>query len=203
MTNIKPWQTLESHLTYQDKFIKLRTDRCLSSRGNLVEKYHVLEYDDWVNAIVLTENFDCVVLQEYRHGVGAVRLGFPSGSVEEDETDFLRAIKRETLEESGYRSENWLAISSLEVNPGIQNNKLHSFLAYNAVATSAQNLEATEDIEVTLMPFTKLLQGIRTGQLSFQSLYIVPVWAAVSFILKGVEKVLEPLRFEIIKELKL
>jgi ADP-ribose pyrophosphatase len=200
---IKPWQVLESRITYEDKFIKLRTDRCLSSRENIVEKYHVLEYNDWVNAIVLTPNFDCVVLQEYRHGVGGVRLGFPSGGVESDETDFLGAIKREILEESGYTSENWFPISSIEINPGIQNNKLHSFLACNAVATSQQDLEATEDIETEIMSFVELLGKVRTGSLSLQSLYIIPIWAAVSFILKGEEKALEPLRLELIKELKL
>jgi ADP-ribose pyrophosphatase len=203
MTKIKLWQVLESHITYEDKFIKLRIDRCLSSRGNIVEKYHVLEYNDWVNAIVLTPNFECVVLHEYRHGVGGVRFGFPSGDVEDDETDFLEAIKREVLEESGYTSENWLSISNIEINPGMQDNKLHSFLAYNAVATSAQNLEATEDIEVGRMPFVELLQAVRTGKLSLQSLYIIPTWAAVSFILKGEEKALEPLHLELIKELKL
>jgi ADP-ribose pyrophosphatase len=200
---IKPWHVLESRITYQDKFIKLRTDRCLSSRGNVVEKYHVLEYSDWVNAIVLTPNFDCVVLQEYRHGVGGVRLGFPSGGMDEDEADFLEAIKREVLEESGYTSEHWFATSSIEVNPGIQNNKLHSFLACNAILTSPQDLEATEDIEVSLTPFAQLLRGVREGKVSLQSLYIIPVWAAVSFILKAEEETLEPLRFDIMKELKL
>jgi ADP-ribose pyrophosphatase len=203
MTKIKPWQILESHITYQDKFIKLRTDRCLSSRGNTVERYHVLEYNDWVNAIVLTPNFDCVVLQEYRHGVGGVRLGLPSGGVDDNETDFLGAIKREVLEESGYTSEKWFATSSIEVNPGMQNNKLHSFLACNAVLTSPQDLEATEDIEVSLMPFAELLRGVREGKVSLQSLYIIPVWAAVSFILKSEEKTLEPLRLDMMKELKL
>jgi ADP-ribose pyrophosphatase len=203
MTKIKPWQILESHITYQDKFIKLRTDRCLSSRGNTVERYHVLEYNDWVNAIVLTPNFDCVVLQEYRHGVGGVRLGLPSGGVDDNETDFLGAIKREVLEESGYTSEKWFATSSIEVNPGMQNNKLHSFLACNAVLTSPQDLEATEDIEVSLMPFAELLRGVREGKVSLQSLYIIPVWAAVSFILKSEEKALEPLRLDMMKELKL
>jgi ADP-ribose pyrophosphatase len=203
MTNIKPWQILESHITYEDKYIKLRTDRCLSSRGNIVEKYHVLEYGDWVNAIVLTPNFDCVVLHEYRHGVGDVRLGFPSGGVADNETDSLSAIKREVLEESGYTSENWSAISSIEINPGLQNNKLHSFLATDAIQTSAQDLESTEDIEVGLMPFIEALRGVRTGSLSFQSLYTVPIWAAVSFILNGQEKALESLRPELIKELKL
>ncbi len=203
MTKIKPWQILESHITYQDKFIKLRTDRCLSSRGNIVEKYHVLEYSDWVNAIVLTPNFDCVVLHEYRHGVGGVRLGFPSGGVEGNETDFLEAVKREVLEESGYTSKDWLPISSIEINPAMQNNKLHSFLAYNAVVKTSQDLEATEDIEVGLTPFVTLLQGVRTGELSLQSLYIIPIWAAVSFILKSSEKALEPLRQDIINELKL
>jgi ADP-ribose pyrophosphatase len=169
---IQPWKVLESQVTYEDKFIKLRTDRCLSSRGNIVEKYHVLEYNDWVNAIVLTENFDCVVLHEYRHGVGGVRLGFPSGGVEKSEIDLLDAIKREVLEESGYTSENWFMVSSVEVNPAMQNNKIHSFLAYNTVASSPQKLDESEDIEVKLVPFIKLLQGVRTGEFSLQSLYI-------------------------------
>jgi ADP-ribose pyrophosphatase len=163
----------------------------------------VLEYNDWVDAIVLTPNFDCVVLQEYRHGVGGVRLGFPSGGIDEGETDVLGAVKREVLEESGYISENWFAISSIEVNPGMQNNHLHSFLAYNAVLTSQQDLEPTEDIEVSLMPFVELLRGVQEGSLSLQSLYVIPVGGAVSFILKGEEQALEPLRLAIMKELKL
>jgi hypothetical protein len=73
----------------------------------------------------------------------------------------------------------------------------------NAVLTSPQDLEATEDIEVSLMPFAELLRGVREGKVSLQSLYIIPVWAAVSFILKSEEKTLEPLRLDMMKELKL
>jgi ADP-ribose pyrophosphatase len=203
MTNIKPWQILESHITYQDKYIKLRTDRCLSSRGNIVEKYHVLEYNDWVNVIVLTPNFDCVVLHEYRHGIGGVRLGFPSGGVEDNETDFLSTIKREVLEETGYSSEIWLHTSSVDANPAMQTNQLHSFLAINAAPINEQDLDETEDIEVSLIPFTKVLGGMRTGVLSMQSLYVVALWAAFSKILQGEFPILEPLRLELIKELKL
>lgn len=203
MTNIKPWQVLESRVTYEDKYLKVRTDRCLTSRGSLVEKYHVLEYNDWVNAVVLTPNFDCLVLQEYRHGVGGVRFGLPSGGVEKEETDFLSAIKREVLEETGYRSETWLHTSTADTNPAMQSNQLHSFLAVNALPIKTQELEETEDIEVSLVPFVEVVRGVRTGTLAMQSLYIVAVWAAVSKILRGEVAILGPLRLELTSELKL
>ncbi len=47
--------SLSSTERYRDTHLLWRTDTCITGGGHQIKDYHVFEYSDWVNAIVLTE----------------------------------------------------------------------------------------------------------------------------------------------------
>ncbi|MDQ0229025.1 hypothetical protein J2S19_000275 [Metabacillus malikii] len=62
------WQTLKSEYVYKTPFGNLRSDACKLPNGQIIERYYVNEYPDWVNAIVLTKEMKVVLVKQYRHG---------------------------------------------------------------------------------------------------------------------------------------
>ncbi|MAK60127.1 MAG: hypothetical protein CMK09_04030 [Ponticaulis sp.] len=84
-------------------------------------------------------------------------LGLPAGSSEPGETDYLDVAKRELREETGYTSDDWVQIGHAYSNWATQNNQVWFFLAFNALKTHDQDLDATEEIEVLDMAYEDYL----------------------------------------------
>src|SRR4051794_28051276 len=76
------WKVLESRVTYQDRWLKLRTDRCETASGKILEGFHVVEFPDWINVVAIDEAQSVILAREYRHGAGRVVTGLPSGILE-------------------------------------------------------------------------------------------------------------------------
>ena len=81
----EPWTVLSSRVTYQDRWLTLRSDRCRTPAGKILEAYHVIEFPNWVNLVVLTWDLRLLMVREYRHGRVAVVEGLVSGMVEDGE----------------------------------------------------------------------------------------------------------------------
>lgn len=154
---IKPWTILESHQTFRDSFLSVRTDRCQREDGHVVPTYHVLEFTEWVTMIPVTDDGNVVLIREYRHAGGVVLLGLPGGVMDPGEADREAAGRRELREETGYTAREMIPVGTCFPNPAVQNNQLHYYLATGCAKTHAQSLDANEEIEVLEMPYADFL----------------------------------------------
>jgi ADP-ribose pyrophosphatase len=194
------WDVIASRLSYSDKYIHLRTDHCRKEDGTEIPTFHVLEYGTWVNAVVITQDHQCVLVNEYRHGVADVRLGLPGGGMEPAESDPLVAVKREVAEETGYTSDTWFPLCCLDVNSSTHNNVLHSFIAIDAVQSESQNLDPTEDLEIDRMHFAELLNSLKHNEIQVQALHAAPIWHATSWIIASKIDSLKPLQESLVRQ---
>ena len=117
---VTPWKVLGSTITYQDPWIKVRSDRCVDGRGREISPFHVLEYPDWVNVVALTPQGEIVLVREYRHGAGEVVLGLPGGIIEPDGEKPSAAARRELVEETGYEGKECIEVGWTHANPSNQ-----------------------------------------------------------------------------------
>jgi len=172
------WSTLSSKLLLKDRWIDLRADRCLTPEKVEIDPYYVLAYPDWVHVVALTPGRDLVLVKQYRHAAGQDVLELPGGCVDATDADLQDAARRELVEETGYVAPRWLHLSSLYPNPATQTNRVHAFLALDAVAARAQDLDLGEEgLQVRTMPFDDVLARVHEGLLG-QSMHVAALLLA-------------------------
>jgi len=193
---LKPWVVEESRITYEDQWLKVRTDRCINQSGKVVDPFHVLEYPEWVNVVALTAAGEIVLVRQYRHGVKQILLEIPAGIVDPEDTPASAAL-RELREETGYAAEQLHLVGSMDANPATQTNRSWSFLATGATKVGRQRLDDTEDIEVSLEPFIAFADRVIRGETNLQGLHLAGVHCAIWHILRSADESLRPVQDEL------
>jgi len=167
------WEVLESIYLHRRPWLTMRQDKVKLASGRTIDDYYVQEFPAWVNVLAITEENNAVLIRQYRHGLGRVSYELPAGVHEEGES-FLDAAQRELLEETGYGGGRWSLLMALSPNPAIQNNISYSFLAEGVSLSATQQLDATEEITVHLIPLEHLRSIIFSGEM-IQALHSAPV----------------------------
>ncbi|MEM9938610.1 MAG: NUDIX hydrolase [Pseudomonadota bacterium] len=150
---IRPWKILSSHQTYRDKWLSIRSDRCETADGQIIEPFHVIEAKNWINVVALTDEGNVVLIEEYRHGAQAVTLGIPGGVCDTEDADEAVSAARELEEETGYVCEYLIETGRAFANWANQNNEIIYFLGFGAKPTGSVNLDPNEEIEVCLQRY--------------------------------------------------
>ncbi|MEM7467209.1 MAG: NUDIX hydrolase [Pseudomonadota bacterium] len=165
-TNELDWEHLSSE--YDDEagliLFEKRIDKLRNPRNEMVFDRLVLESVDWVNMVAIDRQRRCIMVRQYRFGVGYSTLETPGGMVDPGE-DSATAAKRELLEETGYASKNWRYLGAVEPNPAIHNNLCHHWLAEDCELVKAQDLGEGELIEIDLMDERAIRHAVASGEI--------------------------------------
>ena len=173
------WKLLEQKSLLKDQWINLRANTYQMPDGHIVTPYYILDYPHWINVTAITEKNDVVMIRQYRPGRDEVAWELPGGMMDEGE-DSLETARRELLEETGYAAEHFVEVARTSVNPASHTNLSITILATGAHYVAAPQLEASEDIEVRLMPLEEVMTLLRRNKISqmmdVASLFYVREW---------------------------
>ena len=159
---------VETRTTHRDRWLTLRTDRCVDRRGREIAAYHVLEFPGWVNVVAVTADHRIILAREYRHGIAAVWTGLPCGTIEPADPDAEFTARRELEEETGYCGGRFHRLSTLPANPANQTNQVWSYLALGVEPAGTRQLDPNEEIEVVAEPFVPFLGSVLRGERTLQ-----------------------------------
>jgi 8-oxo-dGTP pyrophosphatase MutT (NUDIX family) len=157
------WRVAASRLIHADRWIRLRADHCITPQGAVLDPYYVLEYDDWVHVVAVTDDDRLVVNHQYRHGAGCVHLELPGGVMDAADAGPVEAGLRELREETGFAARDFRHITSLSPNSATHTNRIHTVVALGAYAYGTQSLDAGEEIAVELLPLAEIPALIASG----------------------------------------
>jgi 8-oxo-dGTP pyrophosphatase MutT (NUDIX family) len=187
-------KVLESRYAFADPWLRLRSDTVLLPNGRLLSPCTIFEYPDWVDVIALTGERNVVLVDQYRHAVGQLRTEFPAGAVDEAEVP-LAAIKRELLEETGYAGDDWHLLGSAPVNPVLQTNRIHCFLALGAHKVAEQDLDEGEAIRTHELPLPEFIEQVEAGRLELPALQLASLYLLQGYLRRSTDPRLALLRF--------
>lgn len=158
------WETIKSNYIYKDRWFIARADSCKMPDGRIVEPYYVLEFPDWCNVVVITDDNKIVMVRQYRHAVNKTTIELPGGVIDKNEKP-EQAAMREVLEETGYTIKDLQFLYHTSPNPAINNNQAYFYLAKADKKIDAQNFDPYEDIDVLLIDKDEVLKMIRNNEI--------------------------------------
>lgn len=164
------WTVLDSKYLYRENWFTVRSERCETPGGKIVDPYYVFEFPDWVNAAALTREGDILMVRQYRHALGETILEIPGGCVDEEDENKEAAMRRELLEETGYAFDTVESLGEISPNPSTNTNITYMFLATGGRKIQEQQLDPNEEIEVLLYKPGEVIRLLKEHQIR-QSLH--------------------------------
>lgn len=159
------WEIIRSDELFSNPYFRFRKDTCALPNDRVMPEYYVWELVDWVNVVPLTDDGHIVLVNQYRHAAKKRFYEFPGGTTEPSENEPPEAAAaRELREETGYEAGRLDYLGHHYPNPGIQDNKMHVYLASGCIKTGEPKLDTYEDIEVALVPIHDFFQAIEQGR---------------------------------------
>jgi len=159
-------EVVSSTLSYEGPLFRVYTDKIIENGRELMRD--VIRHNGSVVILAVDDaksKRDPMIVMErqYRHAAKEVLLEVPAGKMEEGE-DALAAAKRELLEETGFKAKRWRKMVRYFASPGFLGEFMQVFLAEGLTLGDAQP-EYDEQIEIEMMPLSKLVKMIDAGKI--------------------------------------
>jgi ADP-ribose pyrophosphatase len=159
-------EVVSSTKSYEGPLFRVFTDKIIENGRELTRD--VIRHNGSVVVLAVDDaksKRDPMIVMErqYRHAAKEVLLEVPAGKMEEGE-DALAAAKRELLEETGFKAKRWRKMIRYFASPGFLGEFMQVFLAEGLTLGDAQP-EYDEQIEIEMMPLSKLVEMIDEGKI--------------------------------------
>lgn len=151
-----------SRTLLERRWLRVREEHVVLPTGVEIEEFHLIDGSDWAATLALTDDRRVVLVEQYRHGLGAVSRELPAGVIDPGE-EARGAAERELLEETGMAAGAWEPLYVTHTEPSRHTNRAHFFLARGARAVARPRPESTESLRVVLVPVEEVLAGLGGG----------------------------------------
>ncbi len=162
-----PAEVLSSEIAYQGPLFNVVKEQVREPNGCVTNR-DVIRHNGSVVILAIDASKhkrDPLVIMErqYRHAAGQYLWEIPAGKIEEGE-ERLDGAKRELIEETGYRAEQWTELVRYFASPGFLGEWMQVYLAEGLTAGIATP-EADETLEVFALPLSEVEALIDDGKI--------------------------------------
>lgn len=175
----RTWKLLGSEYIYREPWLTVRKDSYQLPNDAVIPDYYILEYPHWVNTIAITKDNQYIMVRQYRPALPYSGYELCAGVVDDDDTSFEQAARRELLEETGYSGGTWAKLMEISPNPGTHTNMVHCFIATGVELTDVPHLDKTECLTVHLLSLSELVNILQADGIK-QATQAAPLWKYIA-----------------------
>jgi len=157
------WKPRGSRMLFTSRWFGLRQDDVELPGGESIT-YTFVEHPGYAMIVPLLEDGRVVLERVYRYTIQETLLECPSGGLDGD--DPPDAARRELEEETGWVAGRVEPLGSFYGSKGISDERFHLFLGTELHYSGKLAREATEQIEVELVPLEQAVALARAGEIS-------------------------------------
>ena len=123
-----PFRIVDTRRPFKGKVLTVRTDRIVDDDGRTGER-EVVEHNGAVAALVVDDDGRVVLVDQWRHAVGARLLEIAAGKYDVEGEAVEDALRRELAEELGVEGGTLTFLASFYTTPGWSDEVLDLYLA--------------------------------------------------------------------------
>jgi ADP-ribose pyrophosphatase len=159
-----PWKITSQKIIYDNPWINLTEYQVFNPSGNpgIYGKVHYKNIA--IGVLPLDDELNTYLVGQFRFVLGQYSWEMPEGGGALD-IDPLDSAKRELLEETGLKAQNWIEIQRLHLS-----NSVSDELSIIYVARGLQQFESepedTEQLIVHKLPFEEVYQMVNNGEIT-------------------------------------
>ena len=166
---MKNWTTKRSEALIDTHWVKVRKDSVDLPNGQHIDDFYAITIRDAAAIVALDDMGNIILKREYRYCYDTELIEVPAGTFELGETDGLAVAKRELLEETGYISDDWHYLGPTVESSSKLTNYMHIYFANHCRKVSGQQLDATEELDVLVMPLRKAVDLVMNNEICCNS----------------------------------
>ncbi len=164
MPDPRAWTVLSSRRLVDDRWLRLDAQRVRTVQGVELDPFYLIDERSWACTLAVLPDGRLVLVEQYRHGAGAVTLELAAGDIDPGEEPAATAV-RELREETGYRAVGVpIALGRLWPEPGRNRSSGWGFLVRVMAEQAAATPEASEAIVVRVLTVDEALAAYADGR---------------------------------------
>jgi ADP-ribose pyrophosphatase len=159
-----PWKITSEKIIYDNPWINLTEYQVINPSGNpgIYGKVHYKNIA--IGVLPLDDELNTYLVGQFRFALGQYSWEMPEGGGALD-TDPLDSARRELLEETGLKAQNWTELQRLHLSNSVSDELSIIYLARGLQQFEAEP-EDTEQLIVHKLPFEEVYQMVNNGQIT-------------------------------------
>jgi ADP-ribose pyrophosphatase len=173
------WEILGTEPLQDCRVFRVTRSLVRSPSSGETHPFYSIEADHWVNVVPVTRDGHVVMVRQYRHGSREITLEIPGGIIDPGEEP-AEAAARELVEETGYRAARVRPLGSLNPNPALFDNRVHTFLAEDVERVGDVMNGPLEETVVELVPAHEVPERVRRGEIDHALVVAALHWWSIA-----------------------
>jgi ADP-ribose pyrophosphatase YjhB (NUDIX family) len=163
-TQLNPWKVLNSSLKYDNNWIKVTEYDVINPSGGkgIYGKVHFKNIA--IGIVAIDENMNIYLVGQYRFTIDQYSWEIPEGGCIIG-TDPLESAKRELLEETGLKANDWTLLMNMHISNCVSDEYSYTYIA-RGLEQHTPMPEETEQLITMKVSLEEALQMIEKGEIT-------------------------------------